>query len=76
MKNVTWLDLLKFKASVGQQGNDNIGNYYAYLDQYTMTGDSSGFSDGTLSYKGNPDLTWETQTAFNVGFDFGMFKTS
>ena len=74
MKNVTWLDLLKFKASVGQQGNDNIGNYYAYLDQYTMTGDSSGFSDGTLSYKGNPDLTWETQTAFNVGFDFGMFK--
>lgn len=39
-----------------------------------MTGDSSGFSDGTLSYKGNPDLTWETQTAFNVGADFGLFK--
>ncbi len=74
MKNVEWVDMLKLKASVGQQGNDAIGNYYAYLDQYSMTGDSSGFSDGTLSYKGNADLTWETQTAFNVGVDFGLFK--
>lgn len=73
MKSLTWLDMLKLKASFGQQGNDAIGNYYAYLDQYTMTGDSSGFSDGTLSYKGNAELTWETQTSFNVGFDFAMF---
>ena len=74
MKSVEWVDMLKLKASVGQQGNDAIGNYYAYLDQYSMTGDTSGFSDGTLDYKGNPDLTWETQTAFNVGVDFGLFK--
>ena len=74
MKDVEWVDMLKFKASVGQQGNDAIGNYYAYLDQFTMTGNSSGFADGTLDYKGNPDLTWETQTAFNIGVDFGLFK--
>ncbi|MDY3847855.1 MAG: TonB-dependent receptor [Prevotella sp.] len=74
MKDINWVDMLKFKASFGQQGNDAIGNYYAYLDQFSMTGDSSGFSDGTLSYKGNKDLTWETQTAFNVGVDFGLFK--
>ena len=74
MKKLTWVDLLKLKASFGQQGNDAIGNYYAYLDQFAMTGDASGFSDGTLSYKGNADLTWETQTAFNVGIDFGLFK--
>ena len=74
MKDVEWVDMLKLKASVGQQGNDAIGNYYAYLDQYSMTGDTSGFSDGTLDYKGNPDLTWETQTAFNIGVDFGLFK--
>ena len=74
MKDVNWVNMLKFKASFGQQGNDAIGNYYAYLDQFAMTGDSSGFSDGTLSYKGNPELTWETQTAFNVGVDFGLFK--
>ena len=74
MKDVRWVDMLKLKASFGQQGNDAIGNYYAYLDQFAMTGDSSGFSDGTLSYKGNEELTWETQTSFNVGIDFGLFK--
>ena len=70
-----WLNFLKFKASFGQQGNDAIGNYYAYLDQYKMTGADGVFSDGTLEYKGNPDLTWETSTAYNVGFDFGLFNS-
>ena len=74
MQNLTWLNLLKLKASFGQQGNDAIGNYYAYLDQFAMVGDTSGFSDGTLAYKGNPELTWETQTSFNVGVDFSMFS--
>ena len=72
LSDVEWLNNLKFKASIGQQGNDAIGNYYAYTDQFVMTGDNSGFSDGTLSYKGNKDLTWETQTAYNVGLDFAM----
>ncbi len=75
MKDINWLDMLKFKASFGQQGNDAIGNYYAYADQYAMTGDASGFADGTLDYKGNEDLTWETSTAYNVGFDFAMLNS-
>lgn len=68
-----WLDMLKFKASFGQQGNDNIGNNYAYLDQYELLGTDS-WQDGNLSYKGNPDLTWETSNAFNTGFDFSFFQ--
>ena len=75
MQDIKWVDMLKFKASFGQQGNDNIGNYYAWLDQYGMTGSNSIFSDGTLSYKGNPDLTWETSTSYNVGFDFALFDS-
>lgn len=73
MKEVHWLNMLKFKASFGQQGNDAVGNYYAWLDQYSVTGGNSIVSDGTLIYKGNEDLTWETSTAWNVGFDFAMF---
>lgn len=68
-----WLDLLKLKASFGQQGNDNIGNYYAYLDQYQITG-TTDWSDGVLAYKGNKELTWETSNNFNVGIDFSFFK--
>jgi len=74
MSNVTWVDMLKLKGSYGEQGNDNIGNYYAWLDQYTMTGADGVFSDGTLDYKGNPDLSWETSTSYNIGVDFNLFK--
>lgn len=71
LQNSTWVDLLKVKASFGQQGNDGIGNYYAYLDQYSLTG-TEEWSDATLVYKGNPDLTWETSDTWNAGVDFGF----
>ncbi|RHR60491.1 TonB-dependent receptor [Parabacteroides sp. AF17-28] len=74
MENISWIDMLKLKASFGQQGNDLIGNYYAYIDQFKMTGSNGLFADGTLDYKGNPDLTWETSTSFNAGFDFSMLN--
>lgn len=70
----TWLDLLKVKASYGQQGNDAIGNNYAYLDQYQISG-TTDWSDGILAYKGNPDLTWETSHAINAGIDFSLWKS-
>lgn len=69
----SWLDLLKLKFSFGQQGNDNIGNYYAYVDQYSISGETA-WSDGSLSYKGNPDITWETSNALNAGVDFSFFQ--
>ncbi len=76
LESASWLDMLKFKASFGQQGNDNIGNYYAYLDQYGMTGADGVFADGALVYKGNPDITWETSTSYNIGFDYAMFNNA
>ena len=73
MDSVDWVNLLKLKASFGQQGNDDIGNYYAYLDQYSVSGSNGLFSDSVLSYKGNPDLTWEKAISYNVGIDFSLF---
>jgi TonB-linked SusC/RagA family outer membrane protein len=73
--NASWINLLKFKVSYGQQGNHGVGNNYAYLDQYTMTGANGVFSDGTLAYKGNPDITWETAHTFNTGFDFSFWNS-
>ncbi|EFS33228.2 SusC/RagA family TonB-linked outer membrane protein [Bacteroides sp. D2] len=82
MEDITWVNMLKFKASFGQQGNDDIlypgvlleKNYYPWLDQYKMTGANGTFADGTLLYKGNPDITWETSTSYNIGADFGLFN--
>ena len=70
-----WINMLKLKASFGQQGNDNLyykgyTNYYPYLDQYSMTGANGIFSDGTLYYKGNPDITWEKSNTLILCTDF------
>lgn len=74
----TVVDQLKFKASFGQNGNDNLGSatayYYAWQDQYKITGADGVWSDATLYYKGNKDITWEKSNAFNIGFDFSLFQ--
>lgn len=82
MKDIKWIDMLKLKASVGQQGNDALyysdgatANYFPAIDQYKVSGANGVFSDGTLYYKGNPDLTWETSTSYNIGLDFSLFNS-
>ena len=70
--NVSWIDELKFKASIGSQGNDNIGSYL-YTDQFSIS-NSSGNIGTAFSSKGTDDITWETTTNFNMGFEFQMFK--
>lgn len=77
MHNFNNIDLLKVKFSYGEQGNDAIGftsTDIAYADQYRMTGSDGIFSDATLAYKGNPDITWETSRSINAGVDFSIFK--
>ena len=75
LQDVTWIDLLKVKASYGQQGNDNLGLSYApyYMDIYALEG-TDAWADGNLAQKGNPDITWETSNAWNAGVDFSFFQ--
>ena len=80
--NVDWVNELKVKASIGSQGNDNIYdttygdlslNTYYYADVYSIS-NSSGNIGTAFSAKGTKDITWETNTNFNVGFEFQLFK--
>ena len=75
MSDVDFVDIWKLKASFGQQGNDGIGNNYAYIDQFAVTGADGSFADGNLAYKGNKDITWEKSNSFNVGTDFSLWKS-
>ncbi|MEE1317247.1 MAG: SusC/RagA family TonB-linked outer membrane protein, partial [Prevotella sp.] len=68
----SWVDMLKVKASIGSQGNDNIGSY-RYTDQYVIN-NSDGEVGTSFYLKGNKDITWETQTNFNTGIEFELFK--
>ena len=75
MKNVKWVDVLKFKLSYGQNGNDRGMGYYAYADRYSTTyNNDTGSYSIQQSTMGNEDLTWETKRSWNAGFDFALFK--
>ncbi len=67
-----WLDILKLKASVGSQGNDNIGNF-RYTDVYTIE-NANGNVSTVFSSKGAEDITWETNTNINAGIEFGFLR--
>lgn len=71
--NASWVDLLKIKASYGSQGNDNIPDYL-YVDTYTIKSDGQGGATSLFARKGNPNITWETNTNLNVGVEFGLWN--
>ena len=70
--DIKWLDLLKLKFSVGQQGNDNIDDFL-YVDTYSIKNSNNELSLG-FSQKGNKNITWETNTNINLGIEFDLFK--
>lgn len=67
-----WVNLLKLKASYGSQGNDNIG-YYLYTDTYSIE-NNNGEIAVLFGQKGNPNITWETNTNLNIGTEFGFWN--
>lgn len=76
LKNIHSLNELKLRASYGETGNNNIGNYEHYAtinyERYTMGGVAvAGYSPGRLP---NPILTWEKQRQINLGVDASFFK--
>lgn len=75
MQGIDWLNELKLKASYGEQGNEGIGQYYAYQNLYEMGWNNAARSGAVMStVPGNPDLIWEGNQTFNAGFDFAVLK--
>jgi TonB-linked SusC/RagA family outer membrane protein len=72
-QDISWVDQLKLKASIGQQGNDGIGSW-AYVDLYSLSKATDTNMSPSFSRIGNPDITWETTTSFNVGTEFSLWK--
>ncbi|MBQ2333235.1 MAG: SusC/RagA family TonB-linked outer membrane protein, partial [Prevotella sp.] len=76
-----WLTNLKFRASWGKNGNDNIGDF-AYTT-LTALGASSNYYYGktaSMTYGSkanrlaNEDLKWEESEQTNLGLDFGFWN--
>ncbi|MBL4745575.1 MAG: TonB-dependent receptor [Flavobacteriaceae bacterium] len=76
----SWITTLKLKGSYGTQGNDAIlygngaRNYYAYQDQYKVTGNAANELTTTKTFSGNKDVTWEKSNSFNFGIEGRLFN--
>lgn len=69
---LSWIDMLKVKASVGSQGNDSISSYL-YTDVSSLS-PYQGSPAISFASKGNENITWETNTNFNTGLDFDLLR--
>lgn len=72
MEDITWLDMLKIKASYGEQGNDNIDSYL-YTNTYSIK-NSNGRPAAVPASMGNEYISWEKNGNFNAGVEYSMFN--
>ena len=88
LKDKRIIDMFKIRGSIGEIGDDNAGDRWAYLTGWEVVGpfpvslDHSnspftGYKEATIA---NPDLRWATVRKKNLGFDYaflgGMFAGS
>ena len=81
MQSIAWINNLKIRASYGQTGSQAI-QPLATLSipivdpdiNYPFTGETATVGVAPSTQLANPDLTWETTTQSNIGFDLGLWE--
>ena len=88
LKEKRIIDMFKIRGSIGEIGDDNAGNRWAFLNQWAVLNKvHMTLVDGESPYQGYkesviaaPDLKWATVLKKNLGFDYaflgGMFAGS
>lgn len=72
LKNSSFINMLKIRASYGQTGKVNFEPYCAITTYESKFEDKTWYATGygvTLKGLGNDNLTWETTNKWNVGTD-------
>ncbi len=75
-----YVDMLKFRYSYGEVGDDNVGGRWLYTDQWAYGGttyqglnyEKSPYSWYRQTRVGNPDIHWEKAVKRNLGIDYGF----
>lgn len=73
LKPIKAINKLALRASYGGQGNDQIGNNFAFLNLFDINNNlgESGFVTSSLA---NENLKWETNLNLNIGLDFAFLN--
>ncbi|WP_207425718.1 TonB-dependent receptor [Pedobacter sp. SYSU D00535] len=73
------VEYLKLKGSYGKLGSDRISSRFGYYNRYNLINNNYSFGNSlvnglTPGAIANPDLTWETSTKTDVGFESRFYK--
>ena len=82
LKDHATISSLKARASFGITGSQAVSPFSTISIPGISAGNNYPFSGGVASIgvapsnrMANPDLTWETTTQFNIGFDLGLWNS-
>ncbi|MDE7387232.1 MAG: TonB-dependent receptor [Muribaculaceae bacterium] len=77
LKDVSWLDMVKLRASYGESGDDNM-TAFMYNLYYSKANNSYVLNGNAISqyYTTNPyaftNFTWAHKKTYNIGLDFAV----
>ncbi len=77
MKSISWINNLKFRGSWGMLGNHNISDYL-YIATISLGQNypfGGAMQSGAATTKAEvPDISWESTTEWDIGFDASFFQ--
>jgi len=75
MRQYRWVDMLRFRATVGQTGNQNRGNAVASTVFSYPPGSNPFFGPGLIIRQfGNPQMEWQKTLSKNLAMEFRLFS--
>lgn len=72
MEGISFVDNGKIRLSIGQTGNEAIGNYTSQ-GAFAIGTNYIDYSGAAPTVMPNPNLTWETTTQYDLGLDLSFF---
>ncbi len=73
MQDIDWIHNLSVKVSYGEQGNDNLGTFYAWQSLYDLDYANGNNIGAKIISLENKEVTWEKNSNLNAGFEAALW---
>ena len=75
LRRINWISMLRFNATIGQTGNQNIGAGASSTVFSYSPGSNIFFGPGLFIHQfGNPNLEWQKTLTKNIAMNFSVFN--
>lgn len=79
MRDITWINMLKLRASYGETGSDNLGStLYGVIgttrENVMFNNNSTSYIPFVLQGANYPDVSWQKTVMKNIGLDFSVLN--